>query len=70
MHKDFERTMNRALSSMHRHELGRLLDQSGPCREELASMILEVMAEIDTPDTKQVMIIRTAAAGAVGDRGK
>ena len=53
-----------------RGELAILLDQAGPCREELAAMILEVMAEVDTPDTKQVMIIRTAAADAVGDRGK
>ena len=66
MHRDFERAMNRALSAMHRHELAKLLDQAGPCREELASMILEVMAEIDTPDTKQAMIIRTAAGEAVG----
>ena len=66
MHKDFERAMNRALSAMHRHELAKLLDQAGPCREELASMILEVMAEVDTPDKKQAMIIRTAAGEAVG----
>lgn len=70
MHRDFEQAMNRALSAMHRHELTKLLDRAGPCREELAAMILEVMAEVDTPDTKQVMIIRTAAADAVEDRGK
>ena len=55
-----------------RGELARLLDQAGPCRDQVAAVVLESLETLDQSglDIRRLTIARTAMVDAIATGGR